>query len=388
MIIGEPRLNAEGNKLRIQAPVEYAGVRTHLWFSMDERYRPYLTTEKCDGFLVGLLLLAMRLGEDVHLEAPVSAKLLYNLQNHYIRLLRIQIPALHSITIVPTAFDTGDSHECRGEVVTGFSAGIDSFCVLADHFHGSPPPGYRISRLVFNNVGSHGEYDSEPARALFNRRYDLLRGYPEEVGLDFVKIDSNLLELLHMDYAQTHLPRNIAAVMMLQKLFGRYLYASAHRYEDCRIGASDNMALSDPVTVHLLSTETLECLSTGCQYSRVRKTQKVAEIEASRRYLNVCTRAEAGGKNCSVCRKCCRTLLTLEMLGEIEKFHDVFDLAAWKRARGGYICYMLGKRGYGLSREIFEYANTIDFRFNLPHRVVGRTWAIGRGLVDAFRGRT
>ncbi|NLE36431.1 MAG: hypothetical protein GX621_00235 [Pirellulaceae bacterium] len=382
MRIRAPELITDGEELRIQAPVEYAGRQTRLWFSMNRRYLPYVTTEKCDGFLVGLLLLAMRLGEDIHLDAPVSAKLFYNLRNHYMRVLRILIPSLRSVAIVPTTFDTGDSYECRDEVVTGFSAGVDSFCVLADHYFGSPPPGFKVTRLVFNNVGSHGEYDPGPARILFNQRYDLLRGYPSELGLDFVKIDSNLLDLLQMEFVQTHLPRNVAAVMMLQKLFGRYLYASAHPYEDCRVAESKNMATTDPVSVHLLSTETLECMSTGCQYSRVEKTRKVAEIDGARRYLNVCTRAVARGKNCSTCRKCRRTLLALEMLGEIEKFRDVFDLAAWKRARGRFIVSLLGNHADDFRREIVEHANSHGFRFDWPHRLAGHGYAVGRAVAS------
>ena len=121
--------------------------------------------------------------------------------------------------------------------------------------------------------------------------------------------------------------------LLLQGLFGKYLYASAYHHKDCHFRETYDHAFSDPAAVHLLSTETLRSISTGCQYTRVEKTAKVSDWTIAQRYLNVCTNAEASGQNCSTCEKCCRTLLTLELLGGLERFGKVFNISSYRSVR-------------------------------------------------------
>jgi len=381
MRISAPEIVENGSDLRVQAAVQYGDKQNLLWFSMDSRFRPYVTSEKLDGFLVGMLLLAMQRGEDIHLDSPVSAKLYYSLQNSYIRLLTLAIPSLTKITIVPSSLDYGISDSCQNEVVTGFSGGIDSFCVLADHMSESVPTSHRITRLLFNNVGSHGEHNAEKGRVLFHQRYHMLSSYPRELEMDFIQVDSNLSDLLQMNFQQTHVPRNAAPVLMLQKLFGRYLYASTYRYEDCYVGEAKDLAYMDPLGVHLLSTETLDCVSTGCEYSRVQKTQRVSQFAGARKYLNVCTSTEAEGRNCSKCLKCCRTLFTLELLDSLEYFQEVFDLETWKTVRGKYIVYVLGNQPNAFCRELREYIKAEDISFPLSQRLAATGFALANSVI-------
>jgi hypothetical protein len=117
--------------------------------------------------------------------------------------------------------------------------------------------------------------------------------------------------------------------------------------------------------VHLLSTETLDCVSSGGQWSRVEKTGRVAGVPGAARWLNVCASVAAGGRNCSTCAKCCRTLFTLEMLGALDQFATAFDLAAWAKARNRYVSsQVLNSRDDSpFTREIREHARAADYRF-------------------------
>jgi len=202
----------------------------------------------------------------------------------------------------------------------------------------------------------------------------MIKGFAERYGIDFVKIDSNLSNLLNMEFRKTHVSRNISCVLMLQKLFGKFLYSSGVRYRDSYIGQANDQAYSDPASVHLLSTETTECVSTGSQYSRVEKTKKVISIEDSRKWLNVCLFPEDPEKtgNCSQCGKCMLTLFTLELEGVIEQYDKVFNLSIWRQQRNAYIATtILGKSHDPLVREVREYIKNIGYKFTFRQRLFG-----------------
>jgi len=368
MRIRTPEISEADCRTTIQTCFEHAGAQKTLWFSVPKEYGEFLTTTKLDGFVVGLLLLAMKSGEDMVLEGAVSQKLYYNLTHYYTEILRLALPSLKPVRIVPKSLDDGRNSPPAGGVATGFSAGIDSFAVVFDHLVQDVPSDFRITHFLFNNVGSHGDSDAERASRLFHERYDLIKGYPESIDKPFITIDSNLSDVLQMDFQQTHVPRNVSAVLMLQGLFSKYYYASTYRYRDCYIGKTYDMAYTDPSALHLLSTESLECIATGSQMSRVEKTRRVAQVDGANRWLNVCA-TETGGENCSACWKCNRTLLTLELLGLLSEFDQVFDLSKWEKAKHSYVTnFVLRNPKDPLVTEILEYAHSTGQTFPLRYR--------------------
>ena len=372
MIINPIEVSESDGSVKVQSLIEYSNKQKYLWYSLPKKYGKYVSTEKLDGFLVGLLLLAMRLGEDIHVKGAVSERLYFNITRSYMSINQIVLPGLRKVKIYPERLDNGKNATCEGAVVTGFSAGIDSFSTIYDHYFNASSPTYKITHFVFNNVGSHGEWDSEQGRELFNARYDLLKRYPEELGIDFIKIESNLSDILRWDFQETHVPRNASAILLLQKLFAKYYYSSSYRYKDCVIGPHRNIALTDPAAIHLLSTETLECISTGCEYSRVEKTEKVAKVPRANRCLNVCISPSSNGKNCSVCWKCCRTLLTLEILGILEDFEQVFDFDKWNNVRNRYLMRLLEDKNDLYMNEIRDYAKRVGYSFKPLHMVASK----------------
>jgi hypothetical protein len=386
LIINPIEIVESDAEVRLQSLIEFSDKKKYLWYSLPKKFSQYLMTEKLDGFLVGVLLLAMKLGEDIEVKGAVSERLYFNLTNSYMKIMQILIPELIKVNINPQYLDNGKTTKCEGAVVTGFSAGVDSFSTIYDHYLNDPLPDYKITHFVFNNVGSHGVGDSEKTRALFNARYDLVKGYPREIGIDFIKIDSNLSEVLEMDYEQTHFPRNVSAILLLQKLFAKYYYSSSLQYKDCSIKPYYDMAITDPVAVHLLSTETLECISTGCQYSRVEKTRRLAKLPGANRWLNVCVKPSPDGKNCSTCWKCCRTLLTLEILGLLEDFGQVFSLDKWKRVKNRYLLGVIGNSKDLYAKEIIDYARIEGYPFKPWLVVASRSlnFSLGNSALSLF----
>jgi len=379
MRIHVPEIHRERDAVRIAALVERPGHSQRLWYSVPHCYEEYLSRDRLDPFVLGLLLLAMKDGEDIHVDGVMSEKLFYNLTNHFTRLLRIVMPALKDIEVVPEQLGGATSGQGRG-VGLGFSAGVDSFCALADHFLDPVPDSFRVTHLFFNNVGSHGV----GGRRLFEERFAGVLPVARELGIPVVKVDSNLDELLSgFDYESEHGLRNMSAVLLLQGLFCRYLYASGHGYEACNVRLAQTMSCLDPAALHLLSTEMTECVSTGSQYSRVEKTARISDIPITYRYLDVCVSERAG--NCSKCWKCCRTMLTLEMLGKLDRYSGVFDPKVWQKNRVRFMGRVLSGRDPHM-RVIAKSAPDYHWRFPSRSRLYAGRYIVAE-MVHSVAGK-
>ncbi|NJL19687.1 MAG: hypothetical protein HC895_00865 [Leptolyngbyaceae cyanobacterium SM1_3_5] len=341
-----------------QVNVSFSDGTKPLWYSVSSQFRD-LISDRADAPLVALLIPAMARGEAIHVEGVISEKLYYNLSGLYQRILQSIIPSLHLIDIYPSEVQSS-SQKALG-VATGFSAGIDSFSALADHHYNKDvPAGFQLTHLLYNNVGSH----AGGGEILFKKRYEALKPLVDErIGLPFVAVNSNVQSFYKgFSFQQTHTPRNASVALLLQNGIGRYLYASAYTYTDTFIGKTDSNAYSDLITLPLLSTESLEAFSVGSEYTRVQKTLQVAEIEDSYQALDVCVRGDHESGNCSVCWKCMRTQLTLDIAGILDRYTNVFDLEAYQRQRSAYIVRTLQDKNV-FSQEIISFAAVREFEF-------------------------
>jgi len=369
--IGKTEVVERGREVQVRAPVTWHGKTEYLWYSVQRRYADHLSSETLDAFVVGLLLPAMTERQDIHIEGPVSEKLYWNLTRSYMRIMSSINPVFEPVRIFPAELTAHRPTVRPSGVATGFSGGIDSFCVLADHL-GPIPSGRRITHLIYSNVGAHPGAD----RGRFLDQYERLAPCGEELGLPFIRIDSNLNDFYRVKFEATHTSRNISAALVLQNLLAVFYYASGYRYEDCYVGPAKSPAYADPLAVHLLSTETLDCVSDGCQYSRVQKTMRVAEFELSRRYLDVCVSRKEIEGNCAVCWKCARTLLTLEILGKIEDYEDVFALDRYRATHRLCLARVMAKDN-AYRREIRTLAKERAYRFPLGVATLARFRSLG-----------
>jgi len=333
-----------------------------LWYSLNEEYANLLS-DRSDAALVALLIPAMALGEDIHIKGVISSRLYYNISRPYQHVLRKIIPSLHQINIYPEEVQPANK-EGSG-VAMGFSAGIDSFCALADHFYSDVPEGFRLTHLFFNNVGSHGH--GKNGVKLYKERYKRAKLVADHIGLPLIDIDTNLYNFYSgLGFQQTHTPRNASVAHLLQRGICRFFYASTFPYENVYIGPIYDMAYSDTITLPLLSTESIDMISVGSEYTRVEKTLKVATIEDSYSALDICVK---GSRNCSTCWKCKRTILTLEIAGLLDRYSNVFDFDAYQKVRNLYIAEVLQSHDPLLS-EICEFMKGNDFRIPISSRLL------------------
>jgi hypothetical protein len=387
MRIGRPRIEERDGRVEYRTAVESGSGPPELWFAVAREHGDLLSN-LADAALLTLILPAMRAGEHVRVEGPLSEKLLYNLGGIFQSVVARVIPSLSRARI--DAREAVSPVERARGVGTGFSAGIDSFSVLADHHYGNPSPGFRLTHLIYNNVGSHGEAGGT---ALFRLRYDRLMPVAERIGLPFVAVDSNLPAFFDgLDFKETYSLRNTVVGLLLQKGLGRSFLAAGTTV----MGPPPTLPVHDishldPSLLPMMSTEVFDAVWVGGDQTRVAKTLRVAEIEDSWDALDVCVRNDRAG-NCSTCKKCVRTLLTLEIVGLQERYASVFDFPLYRRERHWRVARIL-RKNLALSLEIKALARERGYSFPLRERLIARTrldeirdWSIRKAATSA-RGK-
>lgn len=373
MKIGTPRLIRKDNQIRYQVHILSERRESTLWYSLHESFADMIC-DNADAALVAMLPPAMLAGEDIHVEGPISERLFYNLSGPFQRALQLILPCLQIVEVSADHIYSKHATPAKG-VLTGFSCGIDSYCVMADHYYADPTEGFKVTHLLFNNVGSHGQ----GGERVFRERYERLSSHAEHLGLPLLIVNSNLSSFYTpvIGFQKTHTMRNTSVALLLQQGIGRYLYASTFDYASTAIRASYDISFSDTVLLPMMSTNRLDAVSTGSQHSRVQKTLRVAKLKDSYAALDVCTTTDSKSQypNCGKCSKCFRTLATLEIAGLLDRYSGVFDLDNYRRyRRKGFMKSLTNKDPF--SREIIAFAKENDFPIPLASRLTLRRLSV------------
>lgn len=367
MIIQNFQMFEKEDDFILQVEVKTADKLELLWFSTPLKYESHIIKTRMDGFLVGMLYPAMVDGEDIHVEGTVSEKLLHNLNTYVIPLLRCYSPATKSIRVTADHTDNSSDLHSNG-VGTGFSGGIDSFTTVYDYLAADVPEDYKLTHFISMNVGAHGiaktHEELARVRERFCAHYEQLNGFTNEIGFDFIPLDSNLHLFHHRwGHQKTCTLTAVAGILFFQSLFHRYYIASLGLTygEIMVVGHMDmdlDISIFDPQLLPLLSTESLEFIPDGQQHNRPEKTSLIVDNPTAQRFLNVCaSAANLSARNCSVCRKCKRTLATLRILGAEAKFKEVFDIDKYvKEVEKEYFAKLFFGGGDPFEKQISEFA--------------------------------
>lgn len=386
-----PTIDVDGRRAVWTARIEHPAMPESLWFSLPAQFAG-MVSERLDAALLALTIPALRLQAPLHLHGTVTDELfhqhtelqhLFNLAGHGRRPVELHAAELSPVT------------ERAPGVATGFSAGVDSFAVLAQEFYGrATPASRRVTHLLFNNVGSHygsaaqsaGAPSSAEAlpgqRALWSARLGQAKQVADKIGLPIVDVDSNVpqISVCRSGFLESHTPRNAAVAHLLSGGIGMWYYASGSTYPHVRAGdvSGRGLARMDPLILPLMSTSSLSARASGTHLRRVDKTALIADLPHAQEHLDVCVAAD-DGTNCSSCAKCLRTLAALDFLGKLDLFSTRFDTRRWSAHRDGYLEGVVASRGHdAFSRELVDFAGEQGVR--LPA-------ALSRGVFKA-RART
>ena len=307
MIVDDLRLGAAADgQCELSARVRPQGRREfRLWFRFPEAFAP----AGVDGspFLAAVLVSAMRWQQDLTIDAPVSPRLLGNVetlssvyQSFFPQLRRpVSVSAPAQAPPVPTPL-TGSF----------FSRGVDSWFAVLTALEDEPhdPP---LTHLVFCPGFLPDTWSSELVRA----QTDATRRAAEAAGCRFVVVDTN--QRRDLQRAGHRL-----AGMALALGFQRMLIPSGGMRGELR--PRNTHPDIDP----RYSTERTEIVHYG-DASRMQKIARIARSDEALRLVQVCRDDEASVVgNCGRCEKCLRTMLQLRAAGALERapgFADTVD---------------------------------------------------------------
>ena len=378
--ISKPWIEHKGDEFYLMADIldEYRDKTFRIWYSVNEEYGQFLSDDRLDGFLLNSLIYAMRTGQDIELGAPVSPKLLHNIQNTIQPLFKTVMPDGRIITInVPP--HTEPLEEYKGVAVgCGCSLGVDSMASLLSHLKDGIAIGYKVSHLALFNSCQFGYVDLEQTEKSFRQGIEKIRPFSEYTKLPILAIDTNLNELyIGADVRLTmrFILSTLSCPMAVQKLLGKYIYASSYSVIDFELSPLDYSHF-ESAFVPLLSTESLEVILSNPTMTRVDKTKYISKSPLTPKFLDVCCADQKANGfwkdrrwldskdkiNCGWCEKCLRTLFTLELLGKLDEYHSLFQIDNYLKNRESFILNVVLNREKDIfCKEIFDLMNEVGF---------------------------
>ena len=325
-----------------------------IWFDTSEEYGDYLCIERGDAYLIGLLNWAMRRGDSIVSDIPITEELYYNITVSLIPSLVKYSKGLHPIDItckLAPAITQGTA------VGTGCSCGVDSFTTIYKHMDNEPFDEFSLTHLCINNVGAfaecYSEYGKEKTKT---ERYAISQAVAKELSLPLIVTDSNFADVFEQDHLLSHTYSSVFAIYMLQKLWKKYYYSSSgHDYSEFSLIDNDtkSAAFYELLSLQCFSTFGLRIYSDGGEMTRLEKTELIADYSIAQKRLHVCLTRPY---NCGKCDKCLRTLLTLDCIGKLESFSNVFDIEEYKRNREDAFLwlYKIHTMGDGILEPVYE----------------------------------
>nr|WP_321302563.1 hypothetical protein [uncultured Trichococcus sp.] len=371
------------NKIRLNANIEIDGFERTLFFETSVENKQYVCQDKADGFLVGLLIVAMQKGSDIIVESPVSERLIYGITNLLIPALLKMNKGLKKINIYCN-FPVNTSSNCYQGVATGISCGVDSFYTVLKNIESEIPRTNKITHLTLFNAGNFG-LDYETSTVEFYKQIGIVSNASVELGLPIVWLNSNLMEFVSFPFEQVHTFCNIASAIILQRLIKTYYYSSGHSISEFSLDFSDSSHY-DLINEKALQTESLEMISFGGMVSRLEKTEYISDFDSVKHHLNVClkptiSRIEDSKLNCSYCSKCIRTMTSLDILGKLDNYDQTFDLDLYNNNRAkfwGELRYIKWRTRDEFASEIISNAQKLDY--SIP--ISSYFWMVSRGIIN------
>lgn len=313
-----------------------------VWFRIPA-YQGHLTVSG-DPFLAGFLIPCMYAGEDLHIEASISERLLKNTSSVQ-ALLTTWYPQLQKISV--TCADTykmlpGIEKENLGQG-SCFSGGIDSWYSVLKHQK-------TISHLIL--IRGFDVNIQEKDRELWQITQQNMQLIADCLEKQLITITTNLRA--KTDFKWLFNPKWAISWTETQNIWGKRYKGSGHfmgEYLQGSILGAVGLSLgrtiaefiipssypyvdlrpwgSHPLLDPLWSTDNVHIIHDGCEANRLEKIRKVSQSDLALKTLKVCHEDPINQYNCCQCEKCIRTMIQLELAGclqQAESFPQPLDL--------------------------------------------------------------
>ena len=312
----------------------------------------YLTHERSDAFVTGLLYYAMIKDRDIVWETPCSEQLIFQMQTYLIPVYAQEMAFMHKIELRgPT---TTDNLPCGNGVATGLSNGVDCEYTV-QKFLSCEYPEYRLTHVLFTDCFTTA-YSEEYRKDFLKNYLEVIPKCAEELGLEFIFVEYHPdiefsigiiddKECGIMVDGGFHPLKYCSIAMALQKLIGKYYFSSGFSPSGFSFHEID-LSHCDIFTLPLISTDALRFYSSGMEVTRVEKAGLLGDWPYAQKHLQTC--ANRNDTNCGHCYKCIRTMAELYANGKLDYFGDVFPIDDFKSHLTKRLAYLLAKSQSGL----------------------------------------
>lgn len=385
MKIYSPKIILQGGRAVLSARLSYdrrpLNKPEEAWFSFPERYIDDLSG-RADAFAVGLLPLALALGEDLEVEGALSPRLAAGLEE-YQRALHFWFPRQQKrVGLRCGSLEALPPDQAGQGCATLFSGGVDSSYTLMAHQPGwQPLPQFQARYALFVkgfDIPLQDRRDHELSLPVFTREL-------APMGVEVIDCATNLRYLTSglLKWRIPHGAALVAVGLALDRLL-RYLLVPA------TYGLDELIPLgTSPMIDHWLSTDTLKVIHHGSTVSRIEKVEAISRWEPAQHFLRVCIddQKRRGVENCCRCEKCIRTMAMLEMCGNLAAFttfsrpYRRSDMLHWvPRYEMGEVLWMIETFQYVRSRGKTEYLPLLRFAHlrgllrAFPRRLIPARW--------------
>lgn len=260
-----------------------------------------------DGFVFGVIFIAMQLGRPVKVHGRLSRTACFNLAEFQSAWTCWRPEKYQRVDIVPDEIIDLPVPEHAPRAISAFSGGVDGTFTAIRHKH----------KLLGN--GSYPLTD-----VMLVHGFDVPLGKPEAFDLLLQRIRPFVDELgLGMKVIRTNLKE--ASGQYWEDSFGVQLAACLHNYSDdfnfALMGSGEPYSNifypwgSTPATDYLMSGDQMQLILDGSAYTRTEKIETLRHYPTALRTLKVCWEGGNQERNCGVCEKCIRTKLNLLAVG-------------------------------------------------------------------------
>jgi hypothetical protein len=304
-------IRASGPTVRITGRVEREGDGAVLEPYVEYEVDPAFVGNAPDVFAAAMLLPAMRAGEALRIDAPVSPRLTVMLprirdifHTWWSELSRIDID------LTPGA---GGAVTIPNRSATFFSGGVDSFYTFLKHDRGHGALPAPMTHVIFMR-GMETRLERERG---VNETERAVREIAGRIGATVIVGESNFRSVLQgpedrLSWERHYYGSALAAVALgLSQGLAFICIPSAYSYN--HLGAFG----STPLVDEMFSTERLQVLHDGAEATRAMKVARIVEWDRDLvvQHLRVCLENRGGARNCGRCKKCVRTAVPLRVLG-------------------------------------------------------------------------
>jgi hypothetical protein len=293
----EQRSDGTRRTLHITDTTDGRSLTAYFDFIGESFPRPYVL----DGFANAVLFYAMRTGQDILVDGPMSRSSLLNLAAFQQAWSCWKPDVYAPVNIEPSSIEDDPPHG-PARSIAAFSGGADSiFTVLC---HARDLYSLDSAMLV------HG-FDVPTDRADdFNLLIERVRPVVGHLNLRLRVVRTNIAELRIQDWADSFLAQLSCCLHNYSHEFRYGLAGSGEPYNALVLPWGQN-----PCTDYLLSGNAFSIVHDGAAYSRTEKVAVIAKDPIATRAVKVCWAAADRYTNCGTCEKCIRTRMNFRAVG-------------------------------------------------------------------------